>query len=550
MKKQIRLLLVLIGSVVLCSFQQKPRIVNIVNFIRQTEPRIAEITNDVLYQTVASQVACLRQNHLKATFLLQYDALINPKYQKLLKELPADNEIGGWWEITQPHVEAAGFKWRGRYPWDWHANVGFSTGYTPAEREKLVDVYMAKFKEIFGKYPSSVGSWFIDAHTLAYMYEKYHIVASCNCRDQVGTDGYTMWGGYWGQGYYPSRKNAYMPAQTSVEQIPVPIFRMLGSDPIYQYDSGIGGISQSVATLEPVYGSCGASHQWVEWFAKSMFEDPCLGFTYTQAGQENSFTWNAMHAGYEMQMPIFAKLMREGKIQVQTLAETGKWYKSCYSVTPPTALSSLSDFREKNRKTVWYDSRYYRANLLWEGDTFYIRDIHLFNENYASDYLYKAGTSTQCLYTTLPFVDGCLWSSDKLFAGLRFYVIDEGGKMTEMKWGTPKLISKGKFFRVECPITESHVSFTILFKEDRMEISCNAESKKFVWCMRLKALRQNVQLPFTTISHDRIDASQRGFDYHVVCKQGHFTDCRKDGDDDIFEITPEKQKVILGFKSL
>lgn len=44
-------------------------------------------------------------------------------------------------------------------------------------------------------------------------------------------------------------------------------------DPIYQYDSGIGGVSQSVATLEPVYGGCGASQQWVEWFAKSMFED-------------------------------------------------------------------------------------------------------------------------------------------------------------------------------------------------------------------------------------------------------------------------------------
>jgi hypothetical protein len=550
MKKQIRLLLVLVGSVVLCSFQQKPRIVNIVNFIRQTEPRIAEITDDVLYQTVASQVACLRQNHLKATFLLQYDALINSKYQKLLKELPANNEIGGWWEVTQPHVKAAGLKWRGRYPWDWHANVGFSTGYTPAERERLVDVYMAKFKEIFGKYPSSVGSWFIDAHTLAYMYEKYHIVASCNCRDQVGTDGYTMWGGYWGQAYYPSRKNAYMPAQTAVGQIPVPIFRMLGSDPIYQYDSGIGGVSQSVATLEPVYGSCGASRQWVDWFAKSMFENPCLGFTYTQAGQENSFTWNAMHTGYEMQMPIFAKLMREGKIQVQTLTETGKWYKSCYSVTPPTALSALSDFREKNRKTVWYDSRYYRVNLLWEGDTFYIRDIHLFNENYSSDYLYKAGTSTQCLYTTLPFVDGCLWSSDKLFAGLRFYAIDERGKMTEMKWGTPRLISKGKSFKVECPICESHVSFTILFKEDRMEITCNDQSKRFVWCMRLKALRQNMPLPFTIISHNRIDASQRGFDYHVVCKQGNLTDCRKNGDDDIFEITPEMQKVILDFKSL
>ena len=30
-----------------------------------------------------------------------------------------------------------------------------------------------------------------------------------------GTDGYTLWGGYWNQAYYPSRLNSYMPAQHS-----------------------------------------------------------------------------------------------------------------------------------------------------------------------------------------------------------------------------------------------------------------------------------------------------------------------------------------------
>ena len=146
---------------------------------------------------------------LPATFLLQYDALINPLYQDLLKsKLNDHSEIGAWWELTQPQIEAAGIKWRGEQSWVSHANIAFSTGYTKEERERLVDVYMAKFKEIFGTYPKSVGSWFIDAHTLGYMYDKYKIVASCNCKDQVGTDDYTLWGGYWNKAYYPSRINA------------------------------------------------------------------------------------------------------------------------------------------------------------------------------------------------------------------------------------------------------------------------------------------------------------------------------------------------------
>ncbi len=187
--------------------------------------------------------------------MLQYDALLNPRYQELMRRaLKEGSEVGGWWEITQPHVEAAGMTWRGAYPWDWHANVGFSTGYTPEEREKIGRRLHGRIqKKIFGAYPTAVGSWFIDAHTLQYMADRYRIVASCNCRDQVGTDGYTLWGGYWNQAYYPSRKNAYMPAQTPQEQIGVPVFRMLGSDPINQYDSGLGLPAQGVETLEPAY---------------------------------------------------------------------------------------------------------------------------------------------------------------------------------------------------------------------------------------------------------------------------------------------------------
>ena len=106
---------------------EAPRIVNIVNFIRNIEPRSEEITETVLYETVARQAAQLAEYGLPATFLLQYDALINPKYQALMKQALAEgSEVGGWWEITQPHVEAAGMEWRVAYTCDCHANVGFS----------------------------------------------------------------------------------------------------------------------------------------------------------------------------------------------------------------------------------------------------------------------------------------------------------------------------------------------------------------------------------------------------------------------------------------
>ena len=524
---------------------EAPRIVNIVNFIRNIEPRSEEITETVLYETVARQAAQLAEYGLPATFLLQYDALINPRYRKLLtQDVYPGTEVGGWWEITQPHVEAAGLKWRGRYPWDWHADVGFATGYTPEERRKLVDVYMEKFKEVFGKYPTAIGSWFIDAYTLGYMYDKYGIVASCNCKDQIGTDGYTLWGGYWNQAYYPSRVNAYMPAQTREGQIPVPVFRMLGSDPIYQYDNCVGGALQGVISLEPVYGDSGGSRQWVEWFFRSMFEEPCLAFAYTQAGQENSFTWGSMEKGLNIQIPLMANRFRKGEIRVETLTRSGEWFRENFPVTPPTAVTALTDYREKDRKTVWYNSRYYRTNLLWEGGTLCIRDIHMFDQRMESYYYRKAGTTNQCVYTTLPVVDGCMWSTREQLAGLRVMRRTADGSLAPAQGGTPAVTEKGKGkLLVEWPMDDGR-QLTILLSEEGMEIA--APGKGPDWMLELTAA-PGAALPFTAFGAKRVTAAQKGFAYAFDCTKGTIaTDGTSAGS--IFVLYPSDGKISLKFK--
>jgi hypothetical protein len=393
-------------AVVLPAAASGPRIVNIYNFVRNSDSRIPN-SQEVLYEATAQQIKLIKQANLPATWALQYDALINPRYQKLFKEqLGAKDEIAAWWEIPRPLAEKAGLKWRGRFDWDWAANVGFSPGYTPEERRTLVDVYFADFKTIFGYYPRTAGSWFIDEVTLDYMHKRYGIVASCNCKDQIGTDGYTLWGGYWNQAYYPSRLNAYMPAQTRAGQIDVPVFRMLGSDPIYQY-----GNSPGMWTLEPVYPRAGGSAEWVAWFLDNLIHQPCLALGYTQAGQENSFGWAAMKTGLTLQVALLARQARAGEIKVETLAQAGEWFHSHYSLTPPTTVVCLDDWKLQDRKTVWYDSRFYRLNALWQKGAFYIRDLHRFDENVVSVTHHTALTTTSLAYGTLPIMDVGLWSS-------------------------------------------------------------------------------------------------------------------------------------------
>ena len=520
-----------------------PRIINIINFIRQTDYRV-ENADSLLYETVCEQVKLVNKYDLPATFLLQYDALINPLYQDLLKsKLNDHSEIGAWWELTQPQIEAAGIKWRGEHSWVSHANIAFSTGYTKEERERLVDVYMAKFKEIFGTYPKSIGSWFIDAHTLGYMYDKYKIVASCNCKDQVGTDGYTLWGGYWNQAYYPSRVNAYMPAQTEEGQIPVPIFRMLGSDPIYQYDDGLGQERQGVISLEPVYEKAGMDRRWVDYFLESIVDQPCLAFNYAQAGQENSFTWSNMSKGLEMQIPILDSLRKENKIRVETLGESGAWFKECFKVTPATAVTTLTDVRGEGNKTVWFNSRYYRANLLWERGTFRFRDIHLFDEGYKSAYLEKPGDGNQFLFYTLPVVDGFMWSEGLDRAGLRIVRLDKDGDKEELSLDHPVVTEIGKDTLVVSAEDSKGHAFKITFYETRFEVVALSKEADLSWALELK-VAAGKELPFTVIEDKAVNASFDGFNYVITCEKGHIRK-PESGSDYVFRMFPSDQEIVI-----
>lgn len=521
----------------------QPRIINIVNFIRQTDYRV-EDSDRKLYETVCRQVELVNRYDLPATFLLEYDALINPLYQKLLKtKLRNGAEIGAWWELTQPHIEAAGLKWRGEHPWVSHANIAFSTGYTKEERERLVDVYMRKFKDVFGTYPKSVGSWYIDAHTLAYMHDRYGIEASCNCKDQIGTDGYTLWGGYWNQAYYPSRLNAYMPAQTGAGQIPVPVFRMLGSDPIYQYDDGLGNERQGVISLEPVYKHAGMNRKWVDYFFDALTDGPCLAFGYAQAGQENSFTWDNMREGLEMQMPLIDSLRRAGKVRVETLGESGRWFRKRFPLTPATAVTTVSDVRGEGNKTVWYDSRYYRANLLWEKGRFRFRDIHLFDERFKSEYLDTPGTGSQFLFYTLPFVDGFMWSKGEDRAGLSLVRTGSDGHAEELRLDSPEVKERGRSVLEVRGNDQYGDTFRITLHDDRIEVSSPDADKDVAWALQLHAA-PGTELPFTDIGGKSANAVFRGHSYSVTCSEGRFEKAAE-GDSHVLRIIPDNGKITI-----
>ncbi|MCR5041429.1 MAG: hypothetical protein K6C36_04930 [Clostridia bacterium] len=398
-------------------------IVNVINFVRAVEPRSQD--DSYLFATTADELELCARFGFDSTLLLQYDALIRDDYVGLIRDFREKHsglklDVGLWLEVVQPLCEDAGLPWRGLYPWDWHSDVGFTVGYEPDERLRLIDAAMEGFRRVFGEYPSAVGSWHIDAVSLKYLEDKYKTAVSCTCKEQFGTDGYTLWGGVYSGAYYPSVNNMLCPASGKDLQIDLPVFRMLGADPVRQYDLGVseGSRCQGVRSMEPVYGNSGADPDWVDAYFANNFNGRGLNLSYVQLGQENSFGGDSILPGLTMQFEKLRRLSDAGTVEVLTLTESGRRFRRSFPQTPPMAQCFEEKTPDGDFSSVWYQSRDYRINFYSENGVPRIRDLYLFDDGFREKYLDRRETSHNCAYFNLPVVDGYRFSDLNVRAGL------------------------------------------------------------------------------------------------------------------------------------
>ncbi len=459
----------LASALVELDFSRSPkalRCINVINFIRGVEPRGPV---DLLLP-VRRQMETVLAEKLPATWLLQYDALVAGPFVEFLKtHMAKDHEVGIWFEMNEMHCKAAGVNWRGRpgYEWDHYPNVAFTIGYTAEERIKLADTVMRDFKAIWGHYPKSVASWNLDSITMAHLTEQYGVDAYAVCRDQIATDGFTIWGAPIA-GYYPSKSNCWSPAVSRKEQIGTPIFRMLGQDPVYYYESSYplpgGKRAGGPDTMEPVWPS-GRSDTFIKNFLHMIAEAPTLGFGYAQLGQENSFGWPDMADAFVRQMKALSALRGTGSVRVETMGESGRRFKTAFKETPTQAQVMLVDpFGNIDREegSIWYQSRFYRADLHLKGDLPFLRDLTVYSDQNEQPFLHKATTSHDVEQRMPAVLDGYHWSktpgSSEPGAGGFFEVDGQRLRLT----GEPVVRESGTRLDVELPVTGRrilHVKF-------------------------------------------------------------------------------------------
>jgi hypothetical protein len=382
--------------------------INIMNFARSYEPRSAETEKNLL-KTTKEQLDLINEYGVDATFLLQYDVIANEEFVNMIKARAGDNiELGFWYEVVEPLTAACGMPYNSTrgWKWDWFINPGFSVAYSLSERERLIDEAMRKFKEVFGYYPRTVGSWLLDTHTINYLSENYDIDALCYCRDQINTDAYTFVGGYFNQGYYPSKNNYFTPAGSVDTQVNIPIFRLLGPDPINNYDYGKYAspeCGRGPYTMEIVYPkTTGRDPKITDWYFDNFFNNEDLGFSYCQIGQENSF---AMYDIIEpLRMQIEKALKLKG-VKIEKMCDTGKAFKEQFATTPATSVCALNNWDKTDCQSVYYDCKNYTANVMRADDKVFIRALYLFDDRIEDYYTNTVCTTFDAVYENLPIVD-------------------------------------------------------------------------------------------------------------------------------------------------
>ena len=507
---------------------KKTVIVNIYNFIRMShvEPSVF-IPDD--FETVRKQMILIRQYDLPATYALKYDALMEPRYQELIKTYAGSrDEISAWWEITEALCVKAGvdFCGAGTEEYDDRVNSAYCIGYGPEERKKLVDAYMADFYQVFGFYPKTIGSWVLDTVTVSYAAEKYGILGSAICRDQMGTDGFTLWGGFPTGIYYPSRKNENIPGNTKEGQVPVPMFRLLGPDPIYNFEQDVRSGLQGVYTLEPSW-LIGRNPEWISWYFGCLTGEDSLGVGYAHVGQENNFLWENIRPGMEPQLKKLKELLENGCVRIETMAESAAWFSGSYKLTPPMTFQASADWdKGRNLSAQWYACSNYRLGFLGEKGHLRIRDFFLYRQEYPSRYLEAPMTNAKSTFDALPVLFPQIWVKER---GERPFIrlLDEEGR-------EPAGVISYKALddmRAQAVLAEEEGEVRAVFTMSPEGVLLEGNYRLHMDCLPV----------FRSLYGGKIQMEHEGYYYDFSVEEGSISTAEAEG----VEICPERGRIFL-----
>lgn len=355
---------------------ENSQIITIVNPVRRS------LYSAELQDNLIAQYAEVSKRSLPATWLLNYDSILDSGVGTALLKMSKDQEFGIFLEITPKLAEKADVVYSKTDSWH-RANAVFLSGYPQEDRRKMIDAVFEEFKERLGYYPTSVGAWWVDSYSLGYMQQKYGITANLTVADQHSTDGYQVWGQYWSVPYYPSKYHAGMPARSKENKLDIVTIQWASRDPLNGYGTGR---SSYFSTQD--YFINGLTIGYFEELVKLYALKNRNKFGHITIGLEGDLTPGAYRENFASQLEVTKRVQKENGVQVLTMKNFSRWYRDNFPKLSPAQVIESDDLLGKEMKSIWYQSPSFRINILYnyQSKETMINDLRVYTSDYQEPY--------------------------------------------------------------------------------------------------------------------------------------------------------------------
>lgn len=324
-----------------------------------------------------TQQRLAHENGLKVTIHMTYAALFNKEAVEIAKN---DHNVYGD-EIALSLLGLPCEEFREKYKTKDFCIWMFSM----EDKKRIVDDVFGKFYDIFGFYPESTGSYYMDADLTNYIKETYPSVkcAIATCWEEgpkayhtCNNSWYTLFdGGPWAP-WIPSKQNTHAPAANEDEDSGIVAIPHLSRDLIACYDgngSNFGTHPQNV-----LRGMIYDSKTWEYPYLYNLIDQ-----YRAQEKYNNGYAYNMMFVGpgwmnkmgrweapYELLLKSYSDgckyygdLKKEGKLIDMTMSEFADYYRSKKTYTEPECALWRDILYGSDKQLFWYTDPYMRAGV-------------------------------------------------------------------------------------------------------------------------------------------------------------------------------------------
>ena len=315
------------------------------------------------------------QNGLRTTIQMTYSSLYNDECIELVKEHQKKYED----EIGHTFLGLNCKEFREKYK-----SKEFAMWLFPMDLKKqIVDDSFGLFKKVFGFYPTSTGSYFMDAELINYIKSKYPEikVAIATCFEEgpkifrhTNSSWYTLMDGSPWTAWIPSKFNTHAIAESEEDDIGIVALPHLSRDLLAIMDNAgdmfgthpqniIRGLIYEGDRIPYMYNLVDQYQVMKKYNKGFSYNLVYVGPGWMGKGGRWEADYRILKKSYEDFLAYYGKLKRENKIEDMTMTEFADWFRKNQPRSGPLCGLWKDILYGTKNQAFWYADSKFRVQI-------------------------------------------------------------------------------------------------------------------------------------------------------------------------------------------